>query len=591
MARKLHPWLEFIYSGRLRIVDRNGRLVSFHPTWIQNNCFQDWNIKLNRREHIRELILKPRQVKISTAVSAFIIAASLSEDNLASLVGNLDEKQQKKLWEQKYRTLCSRMLDPETGEDITVEFDNYALDRIKFTKTGSNIYNEIHGYDLGRGATAQIAHLTEFPFWENAEPVAILDELMCSIPDGYPTCVFIESTAAKDGDWFETTFRKSWKAQRNRDAISPIWNARFYSWFQNEEYQAQRITTRQMQIVRETLDDEERHLLELMNDPHHGALGCKERDFYAKLLWRREKVADMDATTFRKNYPATIDDAFRSKRVSVFDHQSLDWYSRQRREPEFVGRVELDQLERVPSVERFPNGPLHVWEPPTIGHQYVIGVDVGNEGSTDKNRSFTGMSVVDVDTQAVVATWRGMANPWGFAEQVYALGKHYNTALVAVERAAGGVTVISRMVNELGYPNLYSSGSFVSGETSYGFNTSANSRPKILDYLRWCIRHKVLELPCTRTQREMENFREDNNGKMKAPKGMTDDLVLSLAIACDVGKTENWRPRDRDLNEEIQKPEPSKRIITGIGAFDDIEDLMNGQHTGRSPFEKYMMGA
>ncbi|MGB1277809.1 MAG: hypothetical protein ACPG77_18835, partial [Nannocystaceae bacterium] len=170
MTRKLHPWVDFTYSGRLQIADRHSRLVKLVPTWIQHACFMDWSYKLNRKEHIRELILKPRQVKVSTAVAALIIGASMCEQNLTSVIGNLDQSQQTKLWEQKYRTMCDRMLNVETGEVEKPEFDNYSLDRIKFKKTGSNIYNEIHNLDLGRGSTVQIAHLTEFPFWEQADP-------------------------------------------------------------------------------------------------------------------------------------------------------------------------------------------------------------------------------------------------------------------------------------------------------------------------------------------------------------------------------------------------------------------------------------
>jgi hypothetical protein len=583
MGKKLHPWVDFVYSGRLQIADRHSRLVKLNPTYIQNVCFMDWNWKLSRKEHIRELILKPRQVKVSTAVAALIIGASMCENNLTSVLGNLDENQQKKLWEQKYRTMCDRMLDLETGEVEKPDFDNYSLDRIKFTETGSNIYNEIHNLDLGRGATVQIAHLTEFPFWDKAEPEACLTQLMRCIPDGYPTCVFIESTAAKDGDWFETTFRKSWRAQQKGERSK--WSARFFEWWRNEEYQVQRVTREHVTKLKDTLDEEEKYLMESMGTDFN------ERDKLAKLLWRRDQLEDSDIAEFRKDFPASIDDAFRSKRVSAFDHQSLDWYAKRRIEPDFVGDCTLDLQDKSPIIENRANGPLHMWGRPTVGHEYMLICDVGNEGSKDKTQSYTAMTVLDTNSRRVVATWKDKVNPWTFAEYAYALGKYFNFATLVVERAAGGLAVIPRLVNELAYPNVWASPEkFVNGDESYGFNTSAQSRPQILTFLRWVVRNRVIDIPCTRTQREMENFKENEKGKMKAPKGFNDDLVMALAIGCWLSKNESWVPRSELLSDRPKHLiEAPKATVRALRDEDDIEMILSG-HKKRSAFGKYIRG-
>ena len=88
-----------------------------------------------------------------------------------------------------------------------------------------------------------------------------------------------------------------------------------------------------------------------------------------------------------------------------------------------------------------------------------------------------------------------------------------------------------------GYTNLYMRKryeKFSDDEVdTIGFWTDANSKLRIIDQLDEWLHEKRLVINDSQTIAELSHYEVRDNGTTGAPKGMTDDLVMALALAIE----------------------------------------------------------
>jgi len=174
------------------------------------------------------------------------------------------------------------------------------------------------------------------------------------------------------------------------------------------------------------------------------------------------------------------------------------------------------------------SGAIVIYEQPKKGYPYVIGGDTAGEGS-DK---FAGQ-VLDNTTGKQVAVLHHQYDEDMYAKQVYCLGMHYNTALIAIE--ANFSTFPIKTLERLTYPNQY----VREGEDEYthkpkqsfGFKTTQVTRPVIIAGLIQVVRDSIDLINDAKTLDEMLTFVRNEKGRAEAQAGAHDDLVISLAIA------------------------------------------------------------
>lgn len=174
------------------------------------------------------------------------------------------------------------------------------------------------------------------------------------------------------------------------------------------------------------------------------------------------------------------------------------------------------------------DGYIKIFRKPLSHIPYVIGGDTAGDGSDN----FIGQ-VIDNVTGEQVAVYKNQFDEDLYAEQMYCLGKHYNTALQSIETNFSSHPV--KVLTRLGYTNQYireREDTFTGSITkAYGFRTDKLTRPSAIAELVKVVRESVHLINDMDTLNEMLTFVRNEKGKPEAKEGAHDDLVMALAIA------------------------------------------------------------
>lgn len=174
------------------------------------------------------------------------------------------------------------------------------------------------------------------------------------------------------------------------------------------------------------------------------------------------------------------------------------------------------------------NGYIKIFRDPQPYIPYVLGGDTAGDGSDN----FTGQ-VIDNVTGEQVAVYKNQFDEDLYAEQMYCLGKHYNTALASIETNFSTYPV--KVLTRLGYSNQFIreredtyTGSM---QKTYGFRTDKLTRPAAIAELVAVVRESVHLINDIDTLTEMLTFVRNEKGRPEAQEGAHDDLIMALAIA------------------------------------------------------------
>lgn len=200
---------------------------------------------------------------------------------------------------------------------------------------------------------------------------------------------------------------------------------------------------------------------------------------------------------------------------------------------------------------------INMYVPPVEGVPYVIGADTAGEGS-----DYFTAQVLDNTTGAQVATMRMQGDEDLFARQLYCLGKDYNNALISIETNFSTYPI--KEISRLGYRRQYirEREDTITGSAtpSYGFKTTAITRPIILAMAIQVVRESPETLNDRDTLEEMLTFVRNDKGRAEAASGAHDDLVMAYAIALysrsQQRYTVEYTPQQVKYNFEFERPKP-----------------------------------
>ena len=191
-----------------------------------------------------------------------------------------------------------------------------------------------------------------------------------------------------------------------------------------------------------------------------------------------------------------------------------------------------------------PDGEIRIYSEPEEGVPYVIGGDTAGDGSD----AFVGQ-VLDNRSGRQVCVLRHNYDEDVYTRQMYCLGIWYNTALIGIETNLSTYPV--RELQRLGYPRQYvreTEDNYTrKPKESYGFKTTALTRPVILAELIAAVRSDITIVSDRTTLEEMLTFVRDENYRPEAEEGAHDDTVMALAIAHHI------RPQQSYFSEEEEK--------------------------------------
>ena len=225
---------------------------------------------------------------------------------------------------------------------------------------------------------------------------------------------------------------------------------------------------------------------------------------------------------------------------------------------------------------------LWVWEAADYSREYMITADVARGDGKD----FSTAHVIDIQTNAQVAEYRGQMSPKEFGYFLVGLGSEYNNAMLAVENASIGWATIDSII-ERGYSNLYhspKSDQFTAdaylkvfegnSDMTPGFTMSMRSRPLVVNKFREYVGDRSVTIRSKRLLEEMKVFIW-RNGRPEAQSGYNDDLVMAFGIGMYL--------RDTSLKFQQHSHDMTRATLGGmtkttyIGAY--------GTKNGKNPYQ------
>lgn len=530
----MNPCIAMDYiESCLKIKTKSGTVVPFRLNDAQRKLYAVAKRQQDDGKPVRLIILKARQLGFSTLTEGLIFHACATRKNVNALIVAHREDatanlfRMSKLFYDELPAPVKPMLRASNAQELV--FENPSKLRSE-REARPGLRSRIRcatagGRGIGRSDTLQCVHLSEYAFWPDGADgkASTLAGILQAVPSLPGTMVVIESTA----NGFED-FKERWDAAvAGENDFEPV----FFAWFENPDYS--------MPVVPGTeWTPEERDL--------KAAYQLTDE----QLQWRRWCIANNcggSLDMFRQEYPASPGEAFLHSGTGVFDNEQI--VLRLERLPEPAGRGEFTDGEWTES----ETGAITLYELPEDGVPYVLGGDTAGEGSD----YFTAI-VIDNVTGRIAAKLRQKYSEPEYVRQIYALGRFYNDALVAIETNFSTYPVMK--LQEMEYSNQYSrerEDTYTRQmRKSYGFRTDRQSRPRAIANLvevfsshpEWFTDRELLE--------EMLTFCYNEDHRPEALAGKHDDLVMGAAITYAVRHqqrmtvlTEPEKPREKLIDQ------------------------------------------
>ena len=530
----MNPCIAMDYiESCLKIKTKSGTVVPFRLNDAQRKLYAVAKRQQDAGKPVRLIILKARQLGFSTLTEGLIFHACATRKNVNALIVAHREDatanlfRMSKLFYDELPAPVKPMLRASNAQELV--FENPSKLRSE-REARPGLRSRIRcatagGRGIGRSDTLQCVHLSEYAFWPDGADgkASTLAGILQAVPSLPGTMVVIESTA----NGFED-FKERWDAAvAGENDFEPV----FFAWFENPDYS--------MPVVPGT---------EWM--PEERDLKAAYQLTDEQLQWRRWCIANNcggSLDMFRQEYPASPGEAFLHSGTGVFDNEQI--VLRLERLPEPAGRGEFTDGEWTES----ETGAITLYELPEEGVPYVLGGDTAGEGSD----YFTAI-VIDNVSGRIAAKLRQKYSEPEYVRQIYALGRFYNDALVAIETNFSTYPVMK--LQEMEYPNQYSrerEDTYTRQmRKSYGFRTDRQSRPRAIANLvevfsshpEWFTDRELLE--------EMLTFCYNEDHRPEALAGKHDDLVMGAAITYAVRHqqrmtvlTEPEKPREKLIDQ------------------------------------------
>lgn len=498
---------------RLTIVTKEGELLRFEPNWAQLQLLFTVERLVNEGKPVRIIVLKARQLGISTMVEALLFLAAFIYDRFKALVVAHDQ---------------------DSGQHLLSMTENYwetypfkPLYNTRYQSRNELAWVETHSAmkvqtakntKAGRSRTLHGLHASEVAFWDT--PSTTMLGLRQSIPTAPGTFVFVESTANGVGNWFHQQWRL---AEEGESGYVPL----FFPWHQHPEYTASAIGLPPANLG--NLDSEERALRQM-------GIGDD------RLQWRRYAIKNLtnnDVNQFHQEYPTTPEEAFIASGTNVFPLPKL-------REVYQPMQGEVGRLVREGSQVRFQpdiSGPLRIFRFPSSDREYGKYFVAGDPTHTTRG-DYACAQVINRRTLEQVAVLRLKTDPASFAEDLAKLGRYYNDAVLSSEIEGPGYATIGALL-EMNYPYIWQRkwADKTPGKAipdTYGWSSTMKSKQLCVGMLLKLVVDADITIHDRMTFKEMEDFVTlDDGGFGNAAKDGHDDTVMALAICVTCHMTDS----------------------------------------------------
>ncbi len=277
--------------------------------------------------------------------------------------------------------------------------------------------------------------------------------------------------------------------------------------------------------------------------------------------WYRYRRLRLSFAKMCNEAPETPEQAFFTAGNHVFDPFQVQEKAKKCREPVYVGDLVADGEkgeDALTNIRFIPNstGDLRIWEKPDdspVNDRYLVTLDPrrgASEGADPASITVIDRLLMMHDfglngRPGVVAEMNYKADPDTQAYDAMRLAEWYGHAKLVIESNTmeymdnernNGIDpfeYILEIVSKL-YDNQYMRSApeeKADGTTVYkwGFRTDSSTKPKIINFMKECLRDDLWDEPSDLCCKQMATYMEDH-GKTNAVHGKHDDVVMSRAI-------------------------------------------------------------
>jgi hypothetical protein len=471
-AQDLEQQLEAIQSfgpEDLKIRNKNGELVALQPNRSQT--------QFKREAGRRNIVLKARQVGITTWIAARFFLHTIQHPGTMTVQVAHDHSSAEAIFRIVHRFLENL---PEEMRAGALKTSRANVRQIRFRELDSE-YRVESAADLnaGRGLTIHNLHCSEVARWPREAVEALASLRAAVVPQGE---IVLESTPNGAGG----SFYEEWQSASETGYVR-----HFFPWWLEDSYQ------RPAGGLKFTEEEEE--LRRKVEKDFGQKLSCEQIAFRREIRRQFGKRAPQE-------FAEDAESCFLASGECLFD----------------VEVVERQLKASQPPLESHDRAQLLVWLTPVHDGKYVIGVDPAGGGTKG---DFACAQVVHRESGLQCAELYGHYSPKELAEEVAALGRRFNDAMIAVERMNHGHGVLMYLREVARYANLYQA------RDQDGWDTNALTRVEMINWLVTFLDQQPGLFQSERLLRECRAFVRRADGSGEAAPGAHDDAVMAMAIA------------------------------------------------------------
>ena len=484
------------FISGLKIVDKKGKLCFLRPNEEQ--------IKIIEALHEGKdtIVLKPRQIGSSTIICAFFFWKAFVSEDPSTFIILSHKLQSSKHLLNIHKTFYYHLPDfLQKAKPLAVNNTT----EMRFEGSGAGVV-AASSSDRGglRSFSVSGLHISEYAFAEDAEELKAT--AIAALNDGQ---LVMESTANYYNDAMHQEVMKVQRGQVD-------WNFLFFPWFEHTKYR--------MPLNKQTkfeLTNEEQALKEKFNLHDH------------QVWWRRKQIEKIGEDKFSREYPVSVEDAYKQIGNSYFTQKDLE-------------KVEVVKVD---------NGEWVVFEEPKPDDRYAIGVDV----AAGVGRDYSVIYVISKTTYQPVLVYRdNKVNPVALAEVIIDVAGNYNDALVLVESNNYGNVVINEMRN-LGFRKFWCN------PEGKDWTTTLKSKTFMFENLKTLIRNGYIRNLDNVVFAEIRSLQVNEKGHIIIPDNLAShgDNAVALAL-CSVCLENVKLPKTTYLPDWI-KEEKKARTLRSAG--------------------------
>lgn len=481
----------------MKVVNKLGKLVPFKLNPQQKTLLQDME-KYN-------IVLKSRQLGITTLSCAYSIYLACTNSNTTCLLVSYSIDSATSIFEKL------KQLYNDLPSALQVETIAKNKKELKFVNGSRIICATCGSKDVARGLTIRFAHLSEIGFMKDTIDRQLLAIEQALTPNGK---IILESTA-NGLNYFSELWNK---AERKDNLYKPF----FFSWIDDK-----------VMFADEYKMFCERYKNQYKKLPNLDELDEKEKNLYSQgasieqLVWRRLKIANSSEVSFTQEFPSNPVEAFVSTGNNIFNSEKIH------ERLSNIGEVKtVNKPSNLPvSLVSWFNRGFSLWDVPKAKQKYYVGVDSGEGLGQD----YSAFQVLTEDGRQVAEFKSNKIKPFQFAELVNDVGLYFNKALLVVEKASAGHTVVDKLKNDYKYANMYKYKEYDArgnAKKKVGFVTNSKTKPLMINNFVELFETNQICINSKDLLSEMKLF-AFKDGKMEATFGNHDDLVMSMAMALE----------------------------------------------------------